>query len=220
MKDVTEANNICYDEILTKDPRGNEYGQQKIDVIIPKIYGNDIEDYYKKQHEYIDTILDNHPTLGLKRIGVPPPIPSSLPDVDSDENSALDEILQEDEESPQSTIPAWQKIDKKKDAANKIFKFKGDNQNYNYIDVRSKLGDYLRTKGKKAKNEVEKKRYDELRDLHTKLVQEYSSFEENSFQTDIIDKYELYKELANTTTKGGRKSKRTNKTRKYRSRKL
>lgn len=211
--DVEQKNKSCYDELIV-DPRGDEFGTKTSDAKMIELFGENPDEYSAAQANYIDHLLDDHPIVGINPSGVPPPAPSSVPDVDSAENMALEEILQEEE---QSTIPAWQKIDKKKDAVNKIFKLEGDNQKYNFIEIRSKLGDYLKTLVKKTKNEEEQKTYDELRNLHTKLVQDYSSFEESSFQTDIIDTFKLHV-LANKTTRGGRKSKRTNKTRKYRSR--
>ena len=203
LKEVEQRNQSCYDELII-DPRGNDFGTKTSEASILEQYGENPDEYAKAQVNYIEHLLDDHPIVGIIR-----------PTNDEEANIAVDKILEEEEEEKdQSTIPAWQKIDKKKDAANKIFTFKGDNQKYNFVEIKSNLGNYLR----KSKSSSDEPRHKELRDLHNKLVQEHSSFEESSFQTDIIDKFELHNELANKTRRGGRKSRRTNKTRKYRSR--
>jgi hypothetical protein len=207
LKEVEQKNTACYDDLIV-DPRGDDFATKIADDKIIEIYGENPEDYNKATVNKLYNLLNDNPVAGPKHqgIGQPPSVPTSELPLDSDETKILDGVIsdvdQESDESSSNILP-WKKIN-----SEQMFKSFDGKREMNFVKVRSHIKNYLRdSKNKKS----DPKRHVEVTGILDALVKATTPDE---VQT-IINDNEL--ELVGDNKAGG-KSKRINKTRKYRSR--
>jgi hypothetical protein len=208
ISEVDKTNTICYEDLLKSDPRGDEFGKEESDKAMVGIYGDDVESYYNKQIEYIKTLLDNHPKVGLVR-----------PKKDDDEEDENETEVEEDElaieEKPSGKEPDFKKP--KSDV--KFQSFEGPVET-NYNNIIKNINNYLKNPPYKTKEDETDpgdwdKQQEKIEKYQNVVLPELAKAQTEDDVKEIITKYEV--SFGSNKARGG-KSKRINKTRKYRSR--
>lgn len=190
LKEVEESNKSCYDELIV-DPSGNEFGMKTAEAKMIELFGENPDEYNKAQVSYIEHLLDDHPIVGI-----------NMKQDDEDENADAQEP--EAEVSESSNIPDW----KKRDSQEKFHPY--DNTGlkvHNYFQLIKNMKYYIRNP-KKTSNADRIKLFEKI----LPDIEKAETFEEVQ---EIINANKM---RTDTVNMGGGKSKRINKTRKYRSR--
>jgi hypothetical protein len=200
--EVDKTNTICYEDILKDDPRGNQFGKDESDKAMVGIYGDDVETYYNKQIEYIKTLLDNHPKVGLVR-------QKKEDDVEDEVETVVDE------EKPSANEPDFKKP--KSDV--KFQSFEGPVET-NYNNIIKNINNYLKNPPYRTKEDETdpgdwERQQEKIEKYKNIVLPELAKAQTEDDVNKIITKYEV--SFGSNKARGG-KSKRINKTRKYRSR--
>lgn len=187
--DVEQKNKSCYDELIV-DPRGDEFGTKTSDAKMIELFGENPDEYSAAQANYIDHLLDDHPIVGINK-------------KQDDEEPAIvdDDAEQEAEVSESADIPDW----KKRNSTKKFHPYDNEILSvHNYDQFIKNIKSFIKRSKKPERVELFKTLLPD--------IEKAESFEE--VQKIINDN----KMRTDTVNMGGGKSKRINKTRKYRSR--
>lgn len=196
LKEVEQQNTNCYDK-LKVDPKGEEFGIKTSDEKMKELYGENIDEYNNAQIDYLYNLLNDNPVVGIQKESNP---------ADLSPTTADDEEIQVEDETDQlsQSAPEWKK-------RNSETKLKSYDKSFemNYFDLIADVRNFVRRKDPSLRSRIEL-----IKDTVLPALQNAESIEEVQ---QIINDNQLTLMKANM---GGRKSKRINRLRKYRSKKL
>lgn len=196
LKEVEQQNTNCYDK-LKVDPKGEEFGIKTSDEKMKELYGENIDEYNNAQIDYLYNLLNDNPVVGIQKESDP---------ADLSPTTADDEEIQVEDETDQlsQSAPEWKK-------RNSETKLKSYDKSFemNYFDLIADVRNFVRRRDPSLKSRIQL-----IKGTVLPALQNAESIEEVQ---QIINDNQLTLMKANM---GGRKSKRINRLRKYRSKKL
>jgi len=194
LKEVEQQNSTCYDK-LKVDPKGEEFGIKTSDEKMKELYGENIDEYNQAQIDYIYNLINDNPVVGINKEMTSSDVSETTSDEDTE---GQDKTEQESQSGPE-----WKK-------RNSESKLKSYDKSYemNYFNLVADVKNFLRRKDASLKP-----RQQLIRDTVLPALQNAQSVEEVQ---QIINDNQLTLMKANM---GGRKSKRINRIKKYRSKK-